>query len=408
VDSLPSTADQSADRLPAILTRASNRLMEARDSAEMMEAKQTAEAALHFAKLTKAANETHADCLRIITRAEMRMADEIDQGQATGRISKRGRATNKKARAPDLYKELGVSKQRVAEWREVREAGSKKIDTILESVLAEGRAPTKNDILKGIRPEKAGTKAKTRKPRAMPAVQPSLAKFVSEPDFQIDAAAGARNLEIERDEGIAPAVAADPQEKPSTGAIGPEKGAEPETEAETKSVDPNGARLLDVLHDFEQNYVKRDPIVLLAIVSGELQDEVRRVASVVAGWLNRLCESAGFDDTIEPAAGVGQLVGNEKETGAADCSPDGKQVGIANTTAVCPALAARDPWEAVGPIPEHLRDGRQYTADMPAEDLVRPTPAAPIRTSSEHGSETSDGTQSDSEVEDLFETRSGS
>src|SRR5258708_38981319 len=96
VDSLPSTADQSADRLPAILTRASNRLMEARDSAEVMEAKQTAEAALHFAKLTKAANETHADCLRIITRAEMRMADEIDQGQAAGTISKRGRATNKK------------------------------------------------------------------------------------------------------------------------------------------------------------------------------------------------------------------------------------------------------------------------------------------------------------------------
>jgi hypothetical protein len=192
-----------ADKLPAIITRASTRLAEARDSAEVMEAKQTAEAALHFAKLTKATNETHADCLRIITRAEMRMADEIDKGQAAGTISKRGRATNKKARAPDFYKELGVSKQRVAEWRKVRKAGSKKIDTIIESVLAEGRAPTKNDILKGIRREKADTNAKRGKPRAAPAVQPSLAKIVSEPDFQIEAAAEARDLEIERDERIA-------------------------------------------------------------------------------------------------------------------------------------------------------------------------------------------------------------
>src|SRR5258708_21554888 len=53
-------------------------------------------------------------------------------------------------------------------------------------------------------------------------------------------------------------------------------------------------------------------------------------------------------------------------------------------------------------------DRRQCTADMPAEDLVRPTSPAPMRTSGEHGSETFDGTRSDAEVEDLFETRSGS
>ena len=50
-------------------------------------------------------------------------------------------------------------------------------------------------------------------------------------------------------------------------------------------------------------------------------------------------------------------------------------------------------------------DRRQCTADRPAEDLVRRTSAAPMRTSGEHGSETSDGTQSDAEVEDLFEIR---
>jgi len=35
--------------------------------------------ALHFAKVTLAANETHADRLRMIVRAEMQMADETDR-----------------------------------------------------------------------------------------------------------------------------------------------------------------------------------------------------------------------------------------------------------------------------------------------------------------------------------------
>jgi hypothetical protein len=38
---------------------------------------------LHYVKVTKAANETHADCLHIIIRAESRIADEVDRGQVT-------------------------------------------------------------------------------------------------------------------------------------------------------------------------------------------------------------------------------------------------------------------------------------------------------------------------------------
>jgi hypothetical protein len=146
---------------------------------------------------------------------------------------------------------------------------------------------------------------------------------------------------------------ADPKEKPSTGALLRENAAE--AQSGTKTVEPEVLGLFDRLRDFERKYVERDPIELLETAPHQMRDETRRVASVVAGWLNRLCESAGFDDTIEAATGVGQLVGNEKDTRTAACSPDGKQVGIANTTAVCPALAARDPWENVGPIPEPLR-----------------------------------------------------
>ena len=79
----------------------------------MLEAKYLAEAALHYAKVTKAANETQADCLRIIVRAEMRMADEIDKGQAAGQISTGGRPKEETVLTLDS---LGVDRRRVAEW----------------------------------------------------------------------------------------------------------------------------------------------------------------------------------------------------------------------------------------------------------------------------------------------------
>jgi hypothetical protein len=90
-----------------------------------------AEAALHYAKVTKAANDVHADCLRIICRAEIRMADEIDRGQESGEVAVPPEAVSKaqtsgldeNPQSPATYEELGVSKQRVSEWREMQAAG---------------------------------------------------------------------------------------------------------------------------------------------------------------------------------------------------------------------------------------------------------------------------------------------
>ena len=53
--------------LPALIDRARSRLAEARTSAEVLEARAAAKAALHYAKLREAANETQADCLSIIS-----------------------------------------------------------------------------------------------------------------------------------------------------------------------------------------------------------------------------------------------------------------------------------------------------------------------------------------------------
>lgn len=154
-----------SDSLPDIISRAGDRLLAARNSGELLEAKKIAEAALHYAKVTRAANETHADCIRIITRAEIRMADELDskpsaQGQRTDIV-----------RAPDdvaTFEDLGISRQRVAEWREVRDAGVGVVENALSRALSEGRAPTKAEILqaaRSIRDEQQGDKKERRADR---------------------------------------------------------------------------------------------------------------------------------------------------------------------------------------------------------------------------------------------------
>lgn len=143
------------DTISGLLSRAGQRLLDARTSAEFLEAKKLAEAALHYAKVTQAANETHADCLRIITRAEMRMANEIDRGQASGELRRVGNPDFAIVQSPDnkpaTYEDLGVSRQRVAEFREVRDAGPEVVEGAIQSALAEGRAPTKADIQKHVR-----------------------------------------------------------------------------------------------------------------------------------------------------------------------------------------------------------------------------------------------------------------
>ena len=141
------------ESLPALIDRAASRLINAKSSAELLEAKQLAEAALHYARVTKAANDTHADCLRMITRAEIRMANEIDRGQKDDEIASRGRPPKNPHTAGVLpkYHELGISDQRVSEWRTVRDAGEEVVERVLRAAIDENRAPTKSEILAAAR-----------------------------------------------------------------------------------------------------------------------------------------------------------------------------------------------------------------------------------------------------------------
>jgi phage N-6-adenine-methyltransferase len=146
-------------RLPALIDRARSRLADARSSAEVLEARAAAKAALHYARLQKAANETQADCLAMIKRAEIRMANEIDAAQERGELATDATGGGRPSKTcpksgqvtPTTYPQLGLSRQRVAEWRDLRNAGEAVIDEAIQEALDEGRAPTHADIQRAVK-----------------------------------------------------------------------------------------------------------------------------------------------------------------------------------------------------------------------------------------------------------------
>jgi hypothetical protein len=73
------------------------------------------------------------------------MANEIDRGQASGEVATRQDtlAQNTDARASGngaaKLSDLGISSQRVSEWRETRDAGPEVVEQAIQSALDEGR-----------------------------------------------------------------------------------------------------------------------------------------------------------------------------------------------------------------------------------------------------------------------------
>lgn len=126
--------------LPALIDSATHTLANARTSAEVLEAKAQAQAALHYSKVTKAALEVQGDCLKMVCRAEERFADEIDASEdfKPGRDKRSGDMT---------FQDIGVTKQQAHDFRKVRDLGQEKVAEIVDSAVAEGRAPTKSEIL---------------------------------------------------------------------------------------------------------------------------------------------------------------------------------------------------------------------------------------------------------------------
>jgi hypothetical protein len=139
-DFLP--AEITAERLPALVDRAQRRLAEARTSAEVIEAHKLADLAFHHAKLTGAANETQGDCIRIIARAEIMIAREVDAAQARGEVPVQGRHASH-VQGADMSN-LGLDRRRVAEWRDLAEAGEEAVDEAIDDAVREANLTGRN------------------------------------------------------------------------------------------------------------------------------------------------------------------------------------------------------------------------------------------------------------------------
>lgn len=138
-------------KLPALIDRAQRCLAGARTSAEVLEARAAAQAALHYAKLVKAAHETQADCLKMVARAEIRMANEIDAAQARGEVAKPGGDRQSIVRDADngsaTFDDLDLDRRRVSEWRQLRDAGGEAlVERVVQNALSEGRAPSMGNV----------------------------------------------------------------------------------------------------------------------------------------------------------------------------------------------------------------------------------------------------------------------
>ena len=71
------------------------------------------------------------------------MANEIDR-----KPSAQGRRSDIPRTAGEVtMKELGLDDRRVAEWRDVRDAGEEVVEETIQTALKEGRTPTKTEIL---------------------------------------------------------------------------------------------------------------------------------------------------------------------------------------------------------------------------------------------------------------------
>ena len=65
------------------------------------------------------------------------MADEIDRGQESGEVAKQGERANARTAGVSELDELGVSSQRVSEWRKLRNMGPEAVDAAIDD--AKGR-----------------------------------------------------------------------------------------------------------------------------------------------------------------------------------------------------------------------------------------------------------------------------
>jgi len=128
------------------LSQAERMLAEARTAQEFEDIRRSAEAARVLAQQLRLGTEAINHATAIKLKAEIRLAQVVDEGQAAGEIATRGR------KPPDSgaleLGEIGVDQQRLAEARVLaRSLDAHVVDQIVDSANEEGAVVSRNGVL---------------------------------------------------------------------------------------------------------------------------------------------------------------------------------------------------------------------------------------------------------------------
>lgn len=173
---LPNTAEA----LPALIDRATKALAGARDSAEVLEARDMARIAYDAAKSAgrlaraKEAHDTvlaqvyraQADALLIEARAKMRLAEEYDAAQDAGEVGQRTGRPSKNVPEQNDFRpasaaDVGLSRKEIHEARQVRDAEAADpgvVSRTLNTLVERGEEPTKAKLNREIAKPKPAPK----------------------------------------------------------------------------------------------------------------------------------------------------------------------------------------------------------------------------------------------------------
>lgn len=175
----------SQDALPSLIDRAAGALLSAKDSAEVLEARDLASVVYDAAKkaarmaqakgahdaVIAAAHRAQADALVIEAEAKRRLADEYDAAQERGEVATPGGDRSKipdENFAPATAEDLGLTRKQVHEARQIRDAEEAQpgiVKRTLDRAIADRREPTRAELMREIKAEQAEKAAAKREAR---------------------------------------------------------------------------------------------------------------------------------------------------------------------------------------------------------------------------------------------------
>lgn len=137
------------EQILAICDRAIGNLTDARDIETVTRLRDQAEMFAIYTRKMKAALHAQNECHLVVMLAEARIGHELKAAQERGEVAAKG--ANQHVRDPDTLPatlpEIGIPRQRAAEFRKMAEAGPERIREEVKAATEEGRKPSRTRVI---------------------------------------------------------------------------------------------------------------------------------------------------------------------------------------------------------------------------------------------------------------------